>query len=41
MSGGLAPVDMQNLTGHERGTFKIQNAVNDGDCPTSCVTGVI
>ena len=29
MSGGLAPVDMQNLTGHERGAFKIQNAVND------------
>jgi uncharacterized protein GlcG (DUF336 family) len=29
MSGGLAPVDVQNLSGDERGAFEIENAVHD------------
>jgi hypothetical protein len=29
MPGGLAPVDVQNLTGDERGAFEIQDAVDD------------
>jgi hypothetical protein len=29
MSGGLTPVDVQNLTGDERGAFEMENAVHD------------